>query len=60
MGLHAPHVALFYVAAFLSIVGILCYLSFSIPGLAAESAAWLIFLGWFLLAAGTALPLRKS
>ena len=31
-----------------------------IPGLNANNAAWYIFLGWFLLAAGSALPRRAE
>ena len=62
MTLHAPNIALFVIAGCLAMMGILATLPISlpIPGLFVDNAAWYIFLGWFLLAAGTALPLRSS
>jgi hypothetical protein len=62
MDLRAPHIGLFVVAAGLALVGVLSALPISlpIPGLNANNAAWFIFLGWFLLAAGSALPKRSG
>ena len=56
--LHAPNGAIFVIAAFLAMIGILAALpvSLSIPGLTGDSAAWFIFLAWFLLAIGTVIP----
>ena len=31
-----------------------------IPGMSADNAAWYIFLGWFLLAAGSAMPQKSA
>lgn len=61
MDLRAPH-RLFIVAACLALVGVLSTLPISlpIPGLNANNAAWFIFLGWFLLAAASALPKRSA
>ena len=62
MDLRAPHIGLFIVAACLALVGVLSALPISlpIPGLNANNAAWFIFLGWFLRAAGSALPKRSE
>ncbi len=56
--LRAPNIALFVIAGCLAILGVLASLPIGlpIPGLVADNAAWYIFLGWFLLAAGTAMP----
>jgi hypothetical protein len=56
MKLHVPNQWLFLVAAFLAIVGMVEHFSLAIPGLSSESAAWLMFCGWFLLAIATVLP----
>ena len=60
MKLHAPNFWLFIVAAILAIVGMSEYLwdTLAIAGLSSAHAVWLIFLAWFLLAIGTALPER--
>jgi hypothetical protein len=57
MNLRAPNVALFVISGCLAMLGILAALPISlpIPGLSGN-CAWYIFLAWFLLAAGTALP----
>jgi hypothetical protein len=64
MNLYAPNIALFVVAGCLAMIGVLSALPIElpIPGLSAANAAWYIFLGWFLLAAGSVLPppARKS
>jgi hypothetical protein len=56
MNLHVPNTWLFVVAAFLALLGMVEHLSLAIPGLSSESAAWLMFCGWFLLAVATVLP----
>jgi hypothetical protein len=58
MNLYAPNIALFVVAGCLAMIGVLSALPIElpIPGLSAANAAWYIFLGWFLLAAGSVLP----
>ena len=58
MDLHAPNIALFVIAGCLAMMGVLASLPIGlpIPGLVADNAALYIFLGWFLLAAGTVLP----
>ncbi|CAN0086153.1 unnamed protein product, partial [Phaeothamnion confervicola] len=55
MILHAPNGWVFVIAAFLAMIGILATfpVPLSIPDLAAEHAAWFVFLAWFLLAAAT-------
>jgi hypothetical protein len=60
MDLRAPNIALFVVAGCLAMIGVLSALPISlpIPGMTPDNAAWYIFLGWFLLSAGTALPQR--
>ena len=60
MKLHAPHLWLFLIAAALAMLGILEHFSLAIPGLSSEHAIWLAFLGWFLLAIGTALPAQSQ
>ncbi len=57
MTLRAPNIALFIISGCLAMLGVLAALPISlpIPGLTGNSA-WYIFLGWFLLAAGSALP----
>jgi zinc transporter ZupT len=58
----APNIALFVVAGCLAMIGVLSALPIAlpIPGLNANNAAWYIFLGWFLLSAGTVLPQRSA
>jgi hypothetical protein len=60
MILRAPNLALFVVAGCLAIAGVLSALPIElpIPGLSQANAAWFIFLGWFLLAAGSVVPDR--
>jgi hypothetical protein len=62
MNLYAPNIALFVTAGCLAILGVLAALPIElpIPGLIPDNAAWYIFLGWFLLAAGTVLPPPKA
>jgi hypothetical protein len=62
MNLHAPNVALFVIAGCLAMMGVLAALPIGlpIPGIIQENAAWYIFLGWFLLAAGSTLPQRSA
>jgi len=62
MNMRAPNVALFVVAGCLAVLGVLCALPIEmpLPGLNPNNAAWYIFLGWFMLAAGTVLPLRSA
>jgi hypothetical protein len=55
MKLHVPNMWLFLVAAFLAVLGMIQHLSVAVPGLSTESAAWLMFCGWFLLALATVL-----
>jgi hypothetical protein len=57
MKLYAPNIALFVIAGCLAMLGVLAALPISlpIPGLT-ENSAWYIFLAWFLLAAGSAVP----
>jgi hypothetical protein len=60
MNLRAPNVALFVIAGCLAMLGVLSSLPIAlpIPGMIVDNAAWYIFLGWFLLAAGSVLPQR--
>ena len=60
MKLYAPNIALFVIAACLALLGVLAALPISlpIPGLT-ENSSWYIFLAWFLLAAGCAIPQRE-
>ena len=62
MNLRAPNVALFVIAGCLAMMGILAALPIGlpIPGIIQDNAAWYTFLGWFLLAAGSALPVRGA
>jgi hypothetical protein len=62
MILHAPNIAVFVIAGCLAMMGVLAVLPISlpIPFLTLENAPWYIFLAWFLLAAGTALPRRAD
>jgi hypothetical protein len=57
MKLYAPNVALFVIAACLAMLGVLAAfpIALPIPALTGNSA-WYIFLAWFLLAAGSAIP----
>jgi hypothetical protein len=57
MELHAPNAALFVIAGCLAMMGVLASLPIGlpIPGIIADNSAWYIFLGWFLLAAGSVL-----
>jgi hypothetical protein len=58
MELRAPNVVVFVISGLLALAGVLSALPIAmpIPGLTHDTAAWYIFLGWFLLAAGSALP----
>ena len=58
MDLRAPNIALFVIAGCLAMIGVLSALPIGlpIPGLTEANAAWYIFLGWFLLAAGSVVP----
>jgi hypothetical protein len=62
MDLRAPNIALFVIAGCLAIIGVLSALPIElpIPGMTPSNAAWYIFLGWFILAAGTVLPPRSG
>ncbi len=62
MYLRAPNIALFVIAGCLAMVGVLSALPIElpIPGLTQDNAAWYIFLGWFLLAAGSVVPERSG
>jgi hypothetical protein len=62
MVLQAPHGFVYVISAFLAMIGILAVMptNLSIPDLAAENAAWFIFLAWFLLAVATAMPSSAS
>jgi hypothetical protein len=62
MTLYAPNIVVFVIAGCLAMMGVLAVLPISlpIPFLSIENAPWYIFLGWFLLAAGTALPHRED
>ena len=57
MNLYPPNIVLFVIAACLAMLGVLAALPISlpIPALTGNSA-WYIFLAWFLLAAGSAIP----
>ena len=58
MNLYPPNIALFVISGCLAFIGVMASLPIElpIPGLGAANAAWYIFLGWFLLAAGSVLP----
>ena len=62
LNMRAPNVALFIIAGCLAVIGVLCALPIEmpLPGLNANNAAWYIFLGWFILAAGVVLPERSA
>ena len=62
MVLRAPNIALYVVAGCLAMIGVLSALPIElpIPGMSADNAAWYIFLGWFLLAAGSAMPQKSA
>ncbi len=62
MNLHAPNIVVFVIAMCLALMGVLAVLPISlpIPFLTLANAPWYIFLAWFLLAAGTALPQREN
>ncbi|HEY6254891.1 MAG TPA: hypothetical protein VIY51_03770 [Xanthobacteraceae bacterium] len=62
MTLHAPNIVVFVIAGCLAMMGVLAVLPISlpIPFLSIANAPWYIFLAWFLLAAGTALPRREE
>jgi len=57
MTLHAPNLALFVISGCLAMIGVLASLPIDlpIPGLVPNNSAIYIFLGWFLLAAGSVL-----
>jgi len=59
MKLYPPNIALFVVAGCLAMLGVLAALPIDLPIPAIHaSAPWCIFLGWFLLSAGTVLVPR--
>jgi hypothetical protein len=62
MNMRAPNVALFVISGCLAVLGVLCALPIEmpLPGLNANNAAWYIFLGWFMLAAGCVLRPERS
>ena len=62
MVLRAPNIALYVVAGCLAMIGVLSALPIElpIPGMSADNAAWYIYLGWFLLAAGSAMPQKSA
>jgi hypothetical protein len=57
MKLYAPNIALFVIAGCLAMLGVLAAfpIALPIPALTGNSS-WYIFLGWFLLAAGSLVP----
>jgi hypothetical protein len=61
MNLYPPNIALFVTAGCLAMLGVLAALPIElpIPGVH-DNAAWYIFLGWFLLAAGTVLQPKEE
>jgi hypothetical protein len=62
MNLRAPNIALFVIAGCLAMMGVLASLPIGlpIPGLIVDNAAWYIFLGWLILAIGSALPEKSA
>ena len=62
MQLYAPNIALFVISGCLAFIGVMASLPIElpIPGIVAENSALYIFLGWFLLSVGTALPPRNA
>ena len=61
MSLHAPNIVIFVISGCLAMMGVLAVLPISlpIPFLTLANAPWYIFLGWFLLAAGSVVPERR-
>jgi hypothetical protein len=62
MNLRAPNIAVFVTAGCLAMMGVLAALPISlpIPSLGDSNAAWYVFLGWFMLAAGVVLPTHEG
>jgi len=60
--MRAPNLVVFVIAGCLAMIGVLSALPIElpIPGLNQNNAAWYIFLGWFMLAAGVVLPERSE
>jgi len=60
--LRAPNIAVFVISGCLAMIGVLSALPIElpIPGLNQYNAGWYIFLGWFILAAGSVLPERSG
>jgi hypothetical protein len=60
--LRAPNITVFVISGCLALIGVLSALPIElpIPGLNQNNAAWYIFLGWFILAAGAVLPERSG
>jgi hypothetical protein len=57
MKLYAPNVALFVIAGCLAMLGVLAAFPIALPIPALTgNPTWYIFLAWFLLAAGSAIP----
>lgn len=57
MKLYAPNVALFVIAFCLAMLGVLAAFPIALPIPALTgNPSWYIFLAWFLLAAGSAIP----
>jgi hypothetical protein len=60
--MRAPNLVVFVIAGCLAMIGVLSALPIElpIPGMNQNNAAWYIFLGWFILAAGVVLPDRSA
>src|ERR1043166_220752 len=60
--MRAPNIAVFVIAGCLAMIGVLSAMPIElpIPGLNQNNAAWYIFLGWFILSAGSVLPERSE
>lgn len=60
--MRAPNIVVFVISGCLAMIGVLSALPIElpIPGLNQFNAGWYIFLGWFILAAGTVLPERAG
>jgi hypothetical protein len=60
--MRAPNIAVFVISGCLAMIGVLSALPIElpIPGLNQNNAGWYIFLGWFILAAGSVLPERSG
>ena len=57
MKLYAPNIALFVIAGCLAMLGVLAAFPIALPIPALTgNPTWYIFLAWFLLAAGSAVP----